>query len=236
MEAVIVILHCWGRRIEKWQPLRKELEKAGFEVFLPRLPGLGQAEPPDKPWGVSDYVQWVKERLPANYFLVGHSFGGRMAIKLASQKPKGLEGLILISSAGIKPKNTLKRFVFLLLAKIGKLFFIIPPFSFFQDCARKVLYQLAGERDYYRAKGVMRKTLKKVVGEDLRGDLKKIKVSTLILWGEKDSFTPLADGELMDRLIPNSSLKVFPKADHSLPFQWSRKVASEIVKFIKESK
>lgn len=231
MKLAIVILHGWGSRVERWQPLKKELEKAGFEVFLPHLPGFGKTEPPPEAWGIGDYAAWIKERLPKNYFLVGHSFGGRIAIKLASEKPEGLKKLILIDSAGIRPKKTLKHFIFLFLAKIGKLFFLIPPFLFCRNLARKVLYQLAGERDYYQAKGVMRETLKKVIREDLRGDLKKIKVPTLILWGAKDKMTPLVDGKLMNSLIVNSYLKVFPDSGHDLPLSLSRKTAREIINF-----
>jgi len=235
MGRKIAILHGWESKIERWQPLKSELEKAGFAVFLPQLPGFGQAEPPKVPWSVADYAQWVKERLPKEYFLVGHSFGGRIAIKLASQNPAGLRKLILIDSAGIKPKKTLKYFIFWLLAKIGKLFFLIPPFLFWRNFARRVLYKLAGERDYYQAKGVMRETMKKVISEDLKGDLRKIKVPTLILWGKEDSQTPLSDGELMNHLIPNSSFLVFPHADHSLPLKLPEKVDLAIIKFLKTS-
>ncbi|MBL7159357.1 alpha/beta hydrolase [Candidatus Microgenomates bacterium] len=235
--VAIVILHGWGSEIEKWNPFKKELEKAGFEVFLPHLPGFGQADPSQQAWSVSDYAQWVKNKtLPENYFLIGHSFGGRIAIKLASENPKNLKGLILINSAGIKPKNSLKRVFFLVLAKMGKLFFDLPPFLFFKDFSRKILYKLAREKDYYQAKGVMRKTMKKVIGEDLKKDLKRIKIPTLILWGERDSLTPLADGELMNRLISGSSLLIFSKANHSLPLKMPEEVAQEIVKFIREVK
>lgn len=211
--------------------MKKELEEVGFEAAIPQLPGFAQAEAPKRPWSVSDYVNWVKTRLPKEYFLVGHSFGGRIAIKLASQDPKGLGGLILINSAGIKPRRTLKHLLFLVLAKMGRLIFLLPPFFIFKNFARKALYKLAGVRDYYRAKGVMKETLKKVISEDLKGDLKKIKVPTLILWGEKDRTTPLSDGELMNRLIPHSSLKVFPEADHSLPLKFPKQTSLAIIKF-----
>lgn len=240
MKPPIIILHGWGSRIEKWQPLKKELEKAGFEVFLPYLPGFGQAKPPKKPWSVSDYVNWLKnylkEKSLKNYFLIGHSFGGRLAIKLASQKPTGLKGLILINSAGIKPRNYFKRLIFFILAKVGKIIFLLPPFCFLAYSARKTLYQLAREKDYFKTRGVMRATFKKVISEDLKGYLRKIKTPTLILWGKKDSSTPLQDGELMARFIPGSRLFVFPKAGHSLPWQLAKEVAQKIVQFTERIK
>lgn len=233
MKPGIVILHGWGSRVERWQPLKKELEKAGFVVFLPHLPGFGRAAPPQEPWSVLDYANWVQEKLPKEYFLVGHSFGGRVAIKLASQHPEGLQGLILVDSAGIKPMREWKCPIFLILAKLGKMLFVLPPFLFFKEWAKRWLYYLCHGKDYYQAKGVMKETLKKVVREDLRGDLRKIKVPTLILWGERDKMTPLADGELMGSLIKNSSLKVFPDVGHDLPLKLPRKTAEEVINFIK---
>ncbi len=235
MKLGIIILHGWGSRVEKWLPFKKELERAGFEVFLPHLPGFGKTVPPKKSWGVSDYAHWVqdyiKENSLKNYFLVGHSFGGRIAIKIASRNPAGLTGLTLVNSAGIKPRKTLKRLAFLVLAKIGKIFFFLPPFCFFKSWAKWMLYKLAREKDYYQAKGMMRKTLKKVLSEDLRADLKKIKIPALILWGEKDKMTNLADGILMNNLIKNSSLITFPEAGHDLPLKFPKKTAGGIIKF-----
>jgi len=231
MKPKIVILHGWGKRIDRWQKVKRELEKAGWSVFLPFLPGFGSQPAPARPWGLKEYEQWVKERLPARYFLIGHSFGGRIAIRLASQNPKGLVGLILINSAGIKPKFSFKKFIFIILAKIGKIVFLLPPLFFFRGLAKKFLYFLAGERDYYQAKGVMKETLKKVVREDLKENLKKIKVPTLILWGEKDRVTPVADGQLMARLIKKAEIKIAPLAGHLLPFEFAKETATEILAF-----
>lgn len=231
MKPAIFILHGWESRVEKWRPLKEELEGVDFEVFLPELPGFGETPPPERAWGVSDYAQWVKERLPKDYFLVGHSFGGRIAIKIAARNPKGLAGLILIDSAGIRPRKQLKRCIFWFLAKSSKILFLLPPFCFFKSCARWMLYKLVGERDYYRAQGVMRMTFKKVVAEDLKKTMKKIKIPTLILWGERDKITPLSDGRLMNSLIKNSLFKIFSDTGHDLPLKFPQKTARQIVKF-----
>lgn len=235
MVASIVILHGWGRRLERWQGLKKELIKAGFNVFLPHLPGFGSRPAPEKPWKLDDYVRWVKSRLPKNYFLIGHSFGGRIAIKIASQNPQGMKGLILIDSAGIRPGNWLKRSFFWLLAKMGKIFFLLPPFFLLRGLAKPLLYKLAGARDYEQAKGVMKKTLQKVIAEDLKKDLKKIKIPTLILWGEQDKVTPVSDGKLMDCLIKNSYLKIFPGVGHDLPLRMFNRAAEIMIKFCQEN-
>lgn len=230
-----MVLHGWGQGVKKWQGFEKELEKSGFAVFLPAMPGFGQAPAPERAWDVGDYVAWLKPQLPPRYWLVAHSFGGRLAIKLASQSPAGLKGLILISSAGLQPRPSWKKFGFLVLAKVGRAVCFLPPFCLIRSLARKALYCLAGSRDYYQAVGVMKETLQRVVAEDLKSSLKKIKIPTLILWGEKDQETPLRDGELMKRLIPSSELRVFPSAGHLLPFQQTQLLVEAITKFIKKS-
>lgn len=229
----VVVLHGWGRGVEKWQGFKKELEKFGFEVFLPEMPGFGQTLAPEKAWSVNDYLDWLKPQLPLKYWLVAHSFGGRIAIKLASQRPKGLEGLVLINSAGIKPRLSIKKFSFLFLAKAGRAVCLLPPFCLARGLARKALYRLAGSQDYYQAQGVMKKTLQKVTAEDLTPFLKKIKIPTLILWGGQDKETSLRDGQLMNSLISNSKLKVWSQSGHLLPLKMSKQTAREISDFMK---
>lgn len=229
-----MVLHGWGQGIKKWQGFKKELEKSGFEVFLPAMPGFGQAPAPERAWDVGDYVDWLKPQLPPRCWLVAHSFGGRLAIKLASQSPAGLKGLILISSAGLKPRLSWKKFGFLVLAKVGRTVCFLPPFCLIRSLARKALYCLVGSRDYYQASGVMKKTLRRVVAEDLQPLLKKIKMPVLVLWGESDQVTPLKDGRLINQLIKGSQLKTFSGSGHLLPFQRTQAVIKMIAEFIKK--
>ena len=60
----------------------------------------------------------------------------------------------------------------------------------------------------------MRDTLVKVVNEDLTGLLPQIKVPTLLMWGADDTATPVADGRLMEQLIPDARLVVLDNAGH----------------------
>jgi len=65
----------------------------------------------------------------------------------------------------------------------------------------------------------------------LKKTIKRIKIPTLILWGEKDKMTNLADGILMNNLIKDSTLITFPGAGHDLPLKFSKKAAAEIINF-----
>ncbi|MBI4034843.1 MAG: alpha/beta fold hydrolase, partial [Candidatus Chisholmbacteria bacterium] len=87
MAKPLVILHGWGRGdLKKWQPTQKILHQAGFKVFLPPLPGFFGQPPPQKPWTLADYADYVTGYLKHHRLnqpiILGHSFGGSVAIKL----------------------------------------------------------------------------------------------------------------------------------------------------------
>ncbi|MBP5249262.1 MAG: alpha/beta hydrolase, partial [Lachnospiraceae bacterium] len=71
-----------------------------------------------------------------------------------------------------------------------------------------------GSEDYRNASPVMRQCLVKAVNEDLTERLPRIKQETLLIWGDKDTATPITDGQKMDELIPNSGLAVIQGTGH----------------------
>lgn len=234
----IIILHGWSSKIEKWSPVIKEFEKKGLKVFFPKLPGFGE-KMPAKSFNLDDYSQWLKKYLEEKKLkkavILGHSFGGWVALKFTSENPKHLSRLILISSSGIKHSNPLK-FLFLLISKIGKLIFLIPGISLFRKPARWFFYRLIGEKDYYQANRWQKETLKKILKEHLNQEaLEKIKTPVLILWGKKDEVTPIEDAYLLNKKIKNSKLLVLPSASHSLPFEEKEWLVKQVVSFLDES-
>ncbi len=219
MAKTIVILHGWGSDLDQWQPVKKLLSVGDFKVFLPLLPD-------DQPRNTNDYSLWLKKYTQSlnSFILVGHSFGGQIAINFTAKYPQKVKKLVLINSAGIRNKLNLKRLIFLPLAKIGKFFFT--------DKLKNVFYRFIMETDYFKASPVMKQTLKLVVKEDQQANLLKIICPTLIIWGKNDIMTPLADGRLMHRLIKNSQLKVLVDARHGLPFTHPQALVSLVVNFI----
>jgi len=215
----IVILHGWGSVIKRWLPVKKLLENKGFKVYLPKLPG-------DQVRNTADYSDWVCNytRNLKPFCLLGHSFGGQIAINFTARYPGRVKRLILVNSAGIRNKLNLKRVFFLPLAKIAK--FFIP------DKLKGVFYRFILETDYFKASPQMKQTLKLVVKEDQQANLTKISQPTLTVWGSQDKLTPLADGQLIHRLIKNSQLKVFPDARHGLPITHSQNLVSLVKNFI----
>lgn len=230
-DTQILILHGWtssDQTKDKWQPLIKLLEEKKYSVRLLLLPGLTQ--PLNESWDLEQYVEWLDTQVLTNkqVIIIGHSFGGQLAIKYAAHNPEHLKWLILIDSSGV-PDNRwqkkLKRLVFLTLAKIGK---NLPQKKFL----KKLLYRLAGERDYYQATEKQKATMRLAIRTDIREEASKIKIPTLLLWGENDQTTPIFMGETLAKLMQNSHLQTIPNARHSPQYTHPRQVAAIIHKWL----
>lgn len=240
-DKTLFILHGWQSSKEKWQRVKENLEASSIKVIIPDLPGFGKENELDRAWNLDDYVSWLRNLIeeacpePAEgVFLLGHSFGGRIAIKLAAKYPEKLSGLILVSAAGITPRPKIKITVFSIFSKIGNLIFSLPILKIFRPLATKSAYLLAGANDYRFIENLfLKQTFKGAIAENLTLLLPEIKTPTLIIWGEKDKITPLKDAYFMNKKIDNSKLEILKNTKH-LPYLENPKLlAQKIVSFLK---
>lgn len=171
---------------------------------------------------------------PQKVILVGHSFGGRIAIKYATRHPDKIEKLILTGAAGIKHPLNLRQKIFYAMAKIGKAFFSLPGINKLDKYAKMFLYGAARERDYINANPGMKEIMKCIIGEDLTPILDRVKIPTLLVWGRNDHSTPLSDGNTMHDKIDGSEMIIIDQANHSLPYQKPEEFAEAVLTFIKK--
>lgn len=212
----ILLLHGWGANLQSFKPVYDFLVPH-FRVYNIDFPGFGQSAAPQTVWNTQDYAVCIKQFIQQlnieNPILIAHSFGGRVAIRLAAEQQK-IAKLILVDSAGIKPKRTigyyLKIYLYKLIKKIATLPLLNHIFNPLIERAKRKL----GSTDYQNVSGVMRDILITVVNEDLTLLLPQITTPTLLIWGEHDQATPLSDGQLMEKLIPNAGLVVLKNAGH----------------------
>lgn len=209
----LIMLHGWGGDVSTFWPL-VDLLKDKFTLYLIDLPGFGRSELPQRSWRVVDYAKlilnFIKTQKLKNPIILGHSLGGRIAIKLTSSHPGVFGKMILVSSAGIRPKQEKIKFLAYIPAKFIK--FLLPNLFGLRDKARYYLYKTL-ESDYLEA-GKLQQTLINILAEDLSDDLKKIKAETLLIWGEKDRVVPLKYGNMMYQLIANARLEVMENVGH----------------------
>ena len=215
----IFLLHGWGSNLTLFDGLAGLLEKKYTVVSLD-FPGCGGTVEPAEPWGMDDYARFTAEFIASfgvdQVMLLGHSHGGRVAIRLATDAgmPFTVTKMILVDSAGILPARSLAYHLRVRSYKLGKAVLAWGPVAQLFPEALPALQQRLGSTDYAAASPVMRATLVKVVNADLQPLLSRITAETLLIWGGEDTFTPVSDGQAMERAIPGSGLVVLPGAGH----------------------
>ena len=144
-----------------------------------------------------------------------HSFGGRVIIKMASRDlPFEIEKVILVDSAGVRPKKTAAQKIRQRNYKIGrKILETAPVKALFPD-ALEEFRRSHGSADYNSATPVMRQTLVNTVNEDLVEYMPNMKMPVLLVWGENDDATPLSDAKLMEQLMPDAGLVTLKNCGH----------------------
>lgn len=217
----LLILHGWGPGRGRWLKTAQGLGKLGFSVLLPDLPGFGQTPPPPKPWGVPEYADFLVELLGSSgvkkAVVVGHSFGGQLAVALAFNHPELVEKLILVAPAIIRTRS-LKSRLSALVAKLTKpVFQAILSGRVYQRWQR-LAYRLLASHDYLKTQGVMRETFKKVIAADLSSSLASLSCPLLLIWGDKDRQISLNQLGRLRELKRDIAIKVFPGVGHDLPF------------------
>ena len=214
----ILILHGWGASIETFRPVIDYFKNKNRVVALD-MPGCGKTEEPSAAYCMNDYAAFVntfRELLGIqNPVLMGHSNGGRTILKLFSQNPSyPCKKVILIDASGIKHKRSFAASVKLYSYKTVKAVLQCP---IWKKAAAPLLEKARtkfGSADYQNSSPVMRRTLVNIVSEDLKYALPMISVPTLIFWGDKDEDTPLSDGKMMEKMIPDCGLIVLKGAGH----------------------
>jgi len=233
----ILILHGWGGSSDSWIQVQEILAREGFKIIVPDFPGFGKSKTPFEPWGVKEYGNFVLNLTKIlelqNFSLLGHSFGGRVAIKFSILYPEKIKSLILCDSAGIKQKWGLGEKLIFQISKIGNAIFTPTPLRRFKDKAKNLFYIFLRHRDYAKADGTMRETIKKILTEDLLKDLPQIKIRTLIIWGESDKLVPVKYAHIFKEKIENSELKILPKIGHSPHLEVPEKLAKIIIQFLR---
>lgn len=212
--APVILMHGWGCNHSTVRSIAQSLEPE-LHIFNLDLPGHGKSDEPAEAWGPEEFAdnieKFIKLKKLKDPILIGHSHGGRVSILVASRNKTGK--VVLVDAAGIvnpKPLKTLiKQRTFKLIKRTAPLFgkkigsrLIDKAQSFF------------GSADYKNSSSIMRATMSKCVNEDLRHVMPSIKASTLLIWGDDDTATPLSDAYKMEKLIPEAGLVHWPGCGH----------------------
>lgn len=213
----VLLLHGWGASAELMRPIAGKLSKK-YRCVAVDFPGHGSTAEPPEAWGPQEFVAWTLElmdRLEIDRAdIIGHSHGGRVAIGLAASHPERVNKLVLASSSGLRNRQTAAARVRVRMFKSGR---HMAKSSLLPAGAKKKLQgwvDRQGSDDYRAASGVMRSSLVKLVNSDARQLLPKLQCPTLLIWGDKDDQTPIANAREMEQLIPDAGLVVLGGGGH----------------------
>ncbi len=169
-----------------------------FNVYAPDLTGFGKNKFMPYPYSLDDYILEVKEYIKANGItrphVIAHSFGGRVAVKMASQDSSVFNKMVLVGSAGLKPKTTPKKIIKKCAFNILKVFIKKEKLTAFYS------------KDYNALNAVMKESFKLIVSEHLDEVLDVITTKTLIVYGKNDKETPPYMAKRFNKGIKNSKI------------------------------
>lgn len=217
----VLLLHGWGCDHTLMKPVGDALANE-FRILIPDFPGHGQSPEPHEPWSVSDFADVILKLLESLDFLptavIAHSFGCRVAAVLAAQHPELFSRMVFTGAAGIRPpisaEKAAKQSRYQSLKKYARFMQNIPGLKPLGDRFQENLIQKYGSRDYAALSPEMRKTFNQIINEDLSSLYPRIRQSTLLLWGDEDTETPLWMGEKMKEMIPDAGLVILEGGDH----------------------
>lgn len=233
-DKILIFLHGWADSGKTFDMLARELLIAddNYTAVLLDLPGFGGTDAPSGAWDVSDYADFIAKFVAKTKYqplaIIGHSNGGTIAINGLATNVLATSKLVLIGSAGIRNK-TAKKEIMRLLSKPAKHAIKLAPKPA-QKRIRQKLYSAVGS-DYLIAEH-MQETFKKVVSYDIQKEAARVTVPTCLIYGEQDTSTPPAYGDILSGLIPSASLHRLPLAGHFVHQEQAFKVARIITDFL----
>ena len=203
----VLALHGWGRTGNDFSDILE-----GFNAVALHLPGFGPSWAPPTPWSTSDYADHLAKAMEglAPQLVVGHSFGGRVAVRLAARHPHLVSALVLsgVPLTRVTPART-PAWGFRVAKHLHRL-------GFLSEQAMEKKRQQYGSADYRNASGVMRDILVATVAEDYLDDATKVVAPVTLVWGELDQPAPLEAATRSLDYFPNASLRVVTGASHLL--------------------
>ena len=198
----IVLLHGWVQNIEMMRPIGDNFQNR-FRITILDFPGFGESEEPKEAWTIEDYELMLEEFLKKvnvkKPIVIGHSFGGRVAIRYSARNP--ISKLVLFGSPCIRIQEELSLGV-----KILKKLKTLPGLNDLGEYMKKFI----GSRDYKAASPIMRQTLVNVVNEDLSKFAREIEEPTLLIWGTNDTEAPLNEAKELEKIMLDAALITLP--------------------------
>ncbi len=229
----LLLLPGWADTTRSWTQISKALAEQ-YDVISLDIPGFGCSQIPPEGWGLNEYTTFIghflaKLQISELYAFIGHSNGGAMAVRGLAQSKFKTQKLVLLASAGIRNRQTARKQSLRMLAKVGKAITAPLPGTMKQRL-RGWLYRSIGS-DMLVAEH-MQESFKRVVADDVQSDAARVSLSTLLIYGDQDTDTPVAYGQMLQAAIPGSRLTVLSGVGHFVHLDAPERVLQEVQEFL----
>lgn len=220
----VILLHGWGQSKETWIKIIKNLEKK-YIVYALDLPGFGKTPLIKNVLTINDYEKIIEEFININKIkkpiLLGHSFGGKIALEFAIKQKNKINKLILYSSSAFPKKGILNSTISLGIKILRSKFLVLPI----------MLYLIVRKKEYKKFK-ILLEIYKKQKTKSFNKENTKIKIKTLLIYGKYDTICSSFYGKELNKIIPNSKLFIFEKSSHLAHLEEEKKFIKEITRFM----
>ena len=225
MPPAVVALHGWGRSGNDFAGI-----VTGLDAVAIHLPGFGPTSPPDTVWGTAEYADLVAEAITpfAPVVVVGHSFGGRIAVRLAARHPELVSALVLTGAPLVRSAPAGKPALSYRIARA------LHRWGVLSDARMAALRSKFGSADYNAAQGIMRDIMVRTVNENYDDDLAALRLPVSMVWGEHDTAAPTSAGRVASTRIAGATWQVVPGAAHLMEGNLAEAVARAVRLTVKD--
>lgn len=208
--AQVLALHGWGRTHSDFDAVLDGLDAVAID-----LPGFGATPTPVQAGGAKMYAEMVEsvfDECAAPVVLVGHSFGGRIAVHLAQRRPEQVKALVLTGAPLLHPVNRTGKPA--LRYRIGRTLYRL---HLVGDRHLEGLRDKYGSADYRAAEGVMRDILVTTVNESYEPQMRAITQPVELVWGDGDDAAPPEIATHAETMLADARLTIVTDTGHMLP-------------------
>jgi pimeloyl-ACP methyl ester carboxylesterase len=217
--ATVLALHGWQRTHLDFSPVFDHPPPGDpISALGPDLFGFGATPPPPGPWGTAEYAEQLvalfeeEGTLADRVVLVGHSFGGRVAVRLYGLVPDRIERVVLTGVPLLDRQGRRVR-----PAASYRLVRRLRGLGLVSEARLEAMRNKHGSPDYRAAQGIMRDVFVRVLAEEYADDLASIACPVDLLWGEQDTEAPLEVALRAQPMFPSATLVTLPGVGHLIP-------------------
>lgn len=208
-ERTLVLLHGFGMNLDTFTNLENKIND--FNIITYDFPGFGRSSEPTKTFTIKDYSDSLQIVLDYygeknNIYLLGHSFGGRVAIYYSSYNK--VNKVFLVNAKAFKNKS--------IKYKLKILKYKIIKYTLFAISKKRYLNYISskGSSDYKMLSNNMKKTFVKIVNYDLKKHLKKIKCEVIVIGSVNDEIVNYDETLKIYKYIKKAKLYPFFNSNH----------------------